>query len=196
MNTILVYPIGELSEKRLSRLMELELSERGVEVTLDPNENVHQAVFVVGTLDDEVMEIIQNTAVNAEKVVCCRYIECETDGIFPVERPFDVGKLCDELSRSQKREKAPDGLTINGNDVAFGGEKIDLSKKELELLKLLKDREGEVVLREEAQRIVFGSDSDSNAVDVYIRYLRKKLDLAFDQRMIITVRNKGYMLKK
>ncbi len=176
--------------------MELELLERGVAVTLDPKENVHQAVFVVGTLDDEMMEIIQKTAVNAEKVVCYRYLECETDGIFPVERPFDVQKLCDGLSRSNKKEKAPDGLIIDGDNVTFRGEKIDLSKKELELLKLLKSREGEAISREEAQRIVFGSSSDSNEVDVYIRYLRKKLDLAFDQRMIITVRNKGYMLKK
>ena len=195
MKKILVYPIGELSEKRLSRLIELELTERGAEVTWEADENVDQAVYVVGVLDDDAMETVNNTAVGAEKVVCCRYQEADSDGIIVIERPIDAGKLADGLTRSHKKEKDPRGLVINGDNVSFRGEKVELSKKELELLKLLYSKKGEPVGRQEARDAIFPAESDSNVVDVYIRYLRKKLDLRFDTRTIITVRNKGYMLK-
>ena len=195
MKKILVYPIGELSEKRLSRLIELELLERGAEVTWEADENVDQAVYVVGVLDDDAMETVNNTAVGAEKVVCCRYQEADSDGIIVIERPIDAGKLADGLTRSYKKEKDPRGLVIDGDNVSFRGEKVDLSKKELELLKLLWSKNGEPVGRQETRDAIFPAESDSNVVDVYIRYLRKKLDLRFDTRMIVTVRNKGYMLK-
>ncbi len=195
MKKILVCPIGTLSEKRLARLIELELIERGAEVTADAGESVSHAVFTVGTLDDEIMETVKNTAVGAEKVVCCRYQETDSDGIIVIERPIDASKLADGLTRFHKKEKDPRGLVIDGDNVSFRGENIDLSKKELELLKLLYSKTGEEVSRSEARDAVFPSESDSNVVDVYIRYLRKKLDLRFDTRMIITVRNKGYMLK-
>ena len=195
MKKILVYPIGSISEKRLARLIELELTERGAEVTSDENDDVRQAVFVVGVLDDEAVETVKSTAPNAEKVVCYRYIEAETDGIILVERPIDAGELCDGLTRFQKREKDPRGLEISDDNVTFRGEKIDLSKKELELLKLLYSKNGEAVDRSEARETIFPSETDGNVVDVYISYLRKKIDLRFDTRMIITVRNKGYMLK-
>ena len=195
MKKILVYPIGELSEKRLSRLIELELHERGAEVTWEADENVDQAIYVVGVLDDDAMETVNNTAVGAEKVVCCRYQEADSDGIIVIERPIDAGKLADGLTRSYKKEKDPRGLVIDGDNVSYRGEKVDLSKKELELLKLLWSKNGEPVGRQEARDAIFPAESDSNVVDVYIRYLRKKLDLRFDTRMIVTVRNKGYMLK-
>lgn len=195
MKKILVYPIGELSEKRLSRLIELELLERGAEVTWETEENVDQAVYVVGVLDDDAMEAVNGTALGAEKVVCCRYQETDSDGIIIIERPIDAAKLADGLMRFHKKEKDPRGLVIDGDNVSFRGEKVDLSKKELELLKLLWSKNGKTVGRREARDAIFPSESDSNVVDVYIRYLRKKLDLRFDTRMIVTVRNKGYMLK-
>ncbi len=195
MNKILVYPMGGLSEKRLARLIELELIERGAEVTSEVGENADQAVCVVGTLDDDAVEAVKNTAPGAEKIVCCRYQETDADGIIVIERPIDAGKLADSLTRSYKKEKDALGLVIEGDNVSFRGEKVDLSKKELELLKLLRSKNGEPVGRREARDAIFPSENDSNAVDVYIRYLRKKLDLRFDTRMIVTVRNKGYMLK-
>ena len=195
MSKILVCPIGGLSEKRLARLIELELAERGAEVVTDGGDGVRQAVFAVGVLDDEAAEIITNTAPDAEKVVCYRYIEVPFDGAMLFERPIDASKLCDGLTRTQKREKDAQGLVIGGDSVTCHGEKIDLSKKELELLMLLYEKKGEVVCRSEAQSRVFPGETDSNIVDVYISYLRKKIDLRFDTRMIITVRNKGYMLK-
>lgn len=187
--------MGGLSEQRLTRLIGLELTERGAEVTNNTDDDVRQAVFAVGTLDNDAAETVKNIAPNAEKVVCYRYNEADTEGIILVERPIDVGKLCDGLVRWRKREKDVGELEINGDIVTFHGEKIDLSKKELELLKLLYSKNGEAVDRCEARELIFPSETDGNAVDVYISYLRKKIDLRFDTRTIVTVRNKGYMLK-
>lgn len=195
MKNILVYPIGGLSEKRLARLVELELVERGAVVTCDVSEEVRRAVFVVGVYDDDAAQIVENAANGAEKVVCCRYRECDSDGIFVIERPFDVSKLCDGLLRYHKNEKDTLGLVLENDKVTFRGESIELSKKELELFKLLYSKKGEPVDRNEARRLVFPSEGDSNVIDVYISYLRKKLDLRFGTRMIVTVRNKGYMLQ-
>lgn len=194
MSSVLVYPIGDLSEKRLARLIELELAERGAVIS-DRAGGVDQAVFVVGILDDEIIETVKNTAVGAEKVVCCRYQEVDSDGIIVIERPIDAGKLADGLLRYRKKENDRGGLEIDGEKVTFRGENIDLSKKELELLTLLWSKKGEVVERSEAKELIFPSENGSNVVEVYIRYLRKKLDLRFDARLIVTVRNKGYMLK-
>ena len=195
MKKILVCPIGAVGEKRLARLIELELIERGAEVTYDVNDDVRQAVYIVGALDDDAAEIIHNTAQNAEKIVCYRYIEAVLDEAILIERPIDACKLCDGLVRYKRRENDLRGLEIMGDTVTLHGERIELSKKELELLKLLYSKNGEVLDRAEAQRTVFPGESDSNVVDVYISYLRKKIDMRFDTRTIVTVRNKGYAIK-
>ena len=195
MKKILVCPIGAVGEKRLARLIELELIERGAEVTYDVNDDVRQAVYIVGALGDDAAEIIHNTAQNAEKIVCYRYIEAILDEAILIERPIDACKLCDGLVRYKKRESDLRGLEIMGDTVTLHGERIELSKKELELLKLLYSKNGEVLDRAEAQRTVFPGESDSNVVDVYISYLRKKIDMRFDTRTIVTVRNKGYAIK-
>ena len=54
-----------------------------------------------------------------------------------------------------------------------------------------------VVTREQIETNIwdFGRDSASNLVDVYIRYLRKKIDDGFDFKMIQTIRGVGYVLK-
>jgi hypothetical protein len=195
MKKILVCPIGAVGEKRLARLIELELIERGAEVTYDVNDDVRQAVYIVGALDDDASEIINNTAQNAEKIVCYRYIEAILDEAILIERPIDACKLCDGLVRYKRRESDLRGLEIMGDTVTLHGERIELSKKELELLKLLYSKNGEVLDRAEAQRTVFPGESDSNVVDVYISYLRKKIDMRFDTRTIVTVRNKGYAIK-
>ncbi|MBQ7125354.1 MAG: winged helix-turn-helix transcriptional regulator, partial [Clostridia bacterium] len=72
-----------------------------------------------------------------------------------------------------------------------------VTSKEYELLLYLDDNKGQPVSREEALRNVweFGFAGDTNVVDVYIRYLRRKLDERFDAKFIVTVRNKGYMLR-
>ena len=68
-----------------------------------------------------------------------------------------------------------------------------MSKKEFALLSLLVERKGSIVSREDAAAL-FGGDG-SNVVDVYVKYLREKLDEHFGVKIISSVRGKGYTIK-
>ncbi len=81
--------------------------------------------------------------------------------------------------------------------VYFKGEKVALTKKEFALFDLLYENRGVVVSREEAAELVFGEEAlRGNVVDVYVNYLRAKLDHPFGVRLITTVRGKGYTMEE
>ena len=74
------------------------------------------------------------------------------------------------------------------------GREIELSRREQSLLGALLAQAGEVVAKEELLRQVWGEDfdGDPNIVEVYVGYLRRKLDAPFERRSIETVRGAGY----
>jgi two-component system OmpR family response regulator len=79
-----------------------------------------------------------------------------------------------------------------------GGDEISLSPKEFGLLQALMRRPGEVLSREQLLEQVWGDDGEtqSNVVDVYVHYLRQKVDRPFDAESIETVRGGGYRLRQ
>lgn len=82
--------------------------------------------------------------------------------------------------------------------VTYKKEEIALSKTEFELLKYLLENKGIVLSREKILDHVWGYDyfGDTNIIDVYIRYLRNKIDQKFDVSFIHTVRGVGYIFKE
>ena len=97
---------------------------------------------------------------------------------------------------------APTDLTFDRDDNAFfyGEERLELTETEFSLLSLLYGRRGETVTREEILTYVWGREENENVrktnlTDVYIRYLREKLDDRFSVKLILAVRGKGYVLK-
>ena len=82
-------------------------------------------------------------------------------------------------------------MTRNGSD-------ISLSAKEYELLQYLAVNNGIVLSREKIEDHIWNYDYEggTNVVDVYIRYLRKKIDDGFDKKLIHTVRGMGYVLRE
>ena len=81
--------------------------------------------------------------------------------------------------------------------VSYNHEAIELTKKEYDLLKFLADNENIVLSREKILEKVWGYGylGDTNAVDVYISYLRSKIDDKYKIKLIHTVRGVGYVLK-
>ena len=73
---------------------------------------------------------------------------------------------------------------------------IDLTRREFAVLEMLLRAGGDAVRRQDIIDRVWGFDDEpaSNVVEVYIRYLRKKIDEPFDSAMIETVRGVGYRL--
>lgn len=116
-------------------------------------------------------------------------------------RPFLMSELI-ELCRDRfapERSPAPSAPTLPAEPLLrfteqgllLNGQPISLSPGEAALLRLLLSHAGECVPKEEIDRLWKGS---GNMTEVYIRYLRKKLDEPTGLRLIRTVRGKGYIL--
>ncbi|NBJ71223.1 MULTISPECIES: response regulator transcription factor [Clostridia] len=86
---------------------------------------------------------------------------------------------------------------IKSREVTRGAEQIELTPREFDLLVCLLKNKNIVLTREQLIEQVWGFDyyGDTNVVDVYIRYLRQKIDKGFDQPYIQTVRGVGYTIK-
>lgn len=82
--------------------------------------------------------------------------------------------------------------------VKRGGKEIPLSAKEYALLEYLMHNVGIVLSREKIENHIWNFDYEggTNVVDVYIRYLRKKIDEGYDKKLIHTVRGRGYVLRE
>ena len=101
--------------------------------------------------------------------------------------------------RVPKRKSPAESLALDENThtAYYKGEKISLTQKEFSLLALLYESRGTPISREEALRTVFSdTGTNTNVVDVYVNYLRTKIDHKFSVRMISTVRGCGYMIQK
>ncbi|MBB4911948.1 response regulator transcription factor [Actinophytocola algeriensis] len=80
-------------------------------------------------------------------------------------------------------------------EVRFGGELVPLSPREFAVLEVLVSRAGAVVTKDELLRTVWGDElaATRNAVEVYVGYLRRKLDAAGAGGIVRTVRGHGYL---
>lgn len=83
-------------------------------------------------------------------------------------------------------------------EVKIDDKTIELTKKEYQLLEYLIKNKNNVITREQILNAVWGYDylGDTNVVDVYIRYLRVKLNDSSNEKYITTVRGTGYMMKE
>lgn len=88
-------------------------------------------------------------------------------------------------------------LNCNNRSVTRGGKEIILAPKEYAILEYLVRNKNIVVTRAQIESNIWDMDFDveSNVIDVYIRYLRKKIDDNYEEKLIQTVRGAGYMLK-
>ena len=88
-------------------------------------------------------------------------------------------------------------LDIRSKRVERGGAELKLSAKEYALLEYLIRNKGVVLSRIQIEENIWGFDYEgsSNIVDVYIRYLRRKIDKDHPVKLIHTIRGRGYVLK-
>jgi DNA-binding response OmpR family regulator len=125
-------------------------------------------------------------------------------------KPFAIEELLARIRVALKRKKAavqalPNNqlsigkLTLDQDKytVSFDSEIVELTKKEFDLIKYLMENKNSVLTRDRILETVWGYDyyGDTNVVDVYIRYLRSKIDDKYNVKLIHTVRGVGYVLK-
>lgn len=121
-------------------------------------------------------------------------------------KPFAFGELIARIRALLRREKMvkPTKLEVadltldpQTHEVYRGGKEISLSSKEYKLLDYMMRRPGHVCTRTMIGEHIWGYNfsDDSNVIDVYISYLRKKIDSGFRSRLLHTVRDVGYKIQ-
>ncbi len=130
----------------------------------------------------------------------------DTGGDDYLVKPFSVDELLARV-RARLRERHPKSNVLTFRDLTMdrdrhevkrAGKAIALTAKEYGLLEYLLLHRNKVHTRDELFNGVWGSDflGDSNLIDVYVRYLRGKVDDGFDDKLIATVRGVGYTLRE
>ena len=123
-----------------------------------------------------------------------------------VVKPFSIEELLARVRAHLRRNQDDnqdklqfEDLSLNRKtrEVFRGTRAIDLTAKEFDLLEYLLDHPGQVIKRDQILERVWGYDfmGDSNIIEVYIRYLRLKLEQQDEKRLIHTVRGVGYVLR-
>ena len=125
-----------------------------------------------------------------------------------ITKPFAIEELLARIRAALRKRSAPRGGTVltagavemdvDRHTVTVKGQGVELTKKEFDLLRHLLENKGRVLSREALLDSVWGFDfvGETNSVDVYIRFLRSKLDEAFGVKLIHTVRGVGYVIRE
>jgi DNA-binding response OmpR family regulator len=152
---------------------------------------------------NQALPIIMLTA-RADVASRVKGLDLGADDYLP--KPFDFDELLARVRAQLRHARQPASAELQTGDltldlrsrrVSRGGRGIDLTSREFSLLEFLLRHEGQVLSRAQMLNAVWGYDFDpqSNVVDVYVGYLRSKLDLPGDESAIETVRGGGYRLR-
>ena len=126
-----------------------------------------------------------------------------------ITKPFAIEELLARIRTALRKRPhtaerteqlccGPVSMDVARHQVTCAGQPVELTGREFDVLKLLLENQQIVLSRETFLTRVWGYDymGETNVVDVYIRYLRSKLDDAFGFDLIHTVRGVGYVLRE
>lgn len=117
-------------------------------------------------------------------------------------KPFAIEELLARIranirKRTSVLEIGKLKIDVSSHIAEYDGNELDLTKKEFDLLVYLVQNRNKVISREQALDSVWGYDfiGNTNVVDVYVRYLRAKIDDVYGVKLIETVRGFGYVIR-
>lgn len=163
----------------------------GIEVCKKLRDNKVETPIIMLTARDTVEDRIKGLDVGADDYLV---------------KPFSFGELVARIRALLRREKTVKTTRLQVGDLILdpathevfrGNKEIQLSSKEYRLLDYMMRRPGHVCTRTMIGEHIWGYNftDDSNVIDVYISYLRKKIDSGFKNRLIHTVRDVGYKIQ-
>lgn len=168
-------------------------SMNGIEVLRKIKQSLDLPVIML-TAKDEIMDKVMGLDMGADDYIT---------------KPFAIEELLARIRSTFKKNSSKTTnntkiLTFNKLQldlvkytVCYEDQAIELTKKEFDLLKYFLENKNIVLTREQILEKVWGYDymGDTNIVDVYVRYIRSKIDDKFSVKIIHTVRGVGYILK-
>ena len=174
----------------------------GNRVWYDDQREVHRQLF-------EAEETVDYAFTGTDPKSHSRAVEAIRMGAFDyLTKPFDLGELVARLHALLRRAahsgEGSGAVTVGPlmvdparRLVFVNGERADLTKREFDLLSVLAANAGVVLSRQRLLELVWGYDFDvdTNVADVFISYLRRKLERDGVPRVIHTVRGIGYVLR-
>ncbi|MBE6843351.1 MAG: response regulator transcription factor [Ruminococcus sp.] len=127
-----------------------------------------------------------------------------------ITKPFEIEELLARIRASlRKKSSSPASLSAQlscgmlkmdtaSHIVNYGNDTVELTNKEFKLLQKLLENKSIVLSREVLLEDVWGFDymGETNIVDVYIRYIRSKIDDIYNVKIIHTVRGVGYVIRE
>ena len=213
-------------EEKLARMVELELIYEGysVEKAFDGRKGLELALsgaFDLVLLDIMLpqlsgMEVLRRLRresqvpvimLTARDSVVDKVSGLDSGADDYITKPFAIEELLARIRAalrtksgrdSQMLAVGPLAMEVESRRVTVRGQEVELTKKEFDLLRHLLENKGRVLTREALLDSVWGFDfvGETNSVDVYIRFLRSKIDEAFGIKLIHTVRGVGYVIKE
>jgi DNA-binding response OmpR family regulator len=212
-------------EMKLARFVELELSYEGYQVSvahdgfagLTAARELHPDLVVLdwmlpGLSGVEICRRLRRDKVpiillTAKDEVSDRVAGLDAGADDYVVKPFSVEELLARVRAHLRRNQEPDLDVLQFSDLSLNrrtrevfrsNRLIELTAKEFELLEYLLAHPRQVLTRDQILEKVWGYDfmGDSNIIEVYVRYLRLKLETDNAPRLIQTVRGVGYSLRE
>ena len=126
-----------------------------------------------------------------------------------ITKPFEIEELLARIRATLRKRPAAQAegehltagtliMDTERHEVTVKGTAVELTRREFDLLRYLLENKERVISRESLLDNVWGFDfvGETNAVDVYIRFLRAKIDEQFDIKLIHTVRGVGYVIRE
>ena len=212
-------------EEKLARFVELELSYEGYEIqkAADGRAGLELAesgnfdlilldVMLPGLNGLEVLRRLRRSSsvpvilLTARDAVMDKVTGLDSGADDYVTKPFAIEELLARIRVTLRKNRPEQGASRIGRlslDAArhiarMDDVELNLTKREFDLLQLLMENKGFVLTRDVLLQRVWGYDyqGETNTVDVYIRFLRQKIDETFDVKYIHTVRGVGYVLRE
>ena len=211
-------------EEKIGRFLELELLHEGYEVMKAVNGREGLEKALSGKADLVVLdvmlpalngfEVLRRLRKNSDIPVIMLTARDEVmDKVAGLDggaddymtKPFAIEEL---LARIKKRGGAPSAdknqlgigklcMDVQRYEVSYDGQQVELTHREFELLRVLLENKNIVISRDTLLEKVCGYDymGETNIIDVYVRYLRSKIDDVYQVKIIQTVRGVGYCIK-
>ena len=213
-------------EKQMSLFIEMELNHEGYEVdtAYDGREALKKAedidynlilldIMIPNLNGIEVCRRIRQSSnipiimLTAKSDIPDRVLGLDVGANDYMTKPFAIEELLARIRVYERNNVKSNNGVIKVKDIVMdnkthqvlrSGREIELTKKEYDLLEMMLINKNVVLTREQLIEEVWGYEymGDTNVVDVFIRYLRSKIDDGFEDKLITTIRGVGYVIKE